>query len=107
MTASSFPILSVLIFFPLGATAVILAVKNVDLIRKLTLIAGIVEIALALALLDFDLSSGAFQFVEKASWVPQWGLTYSLGVDGISLLMVLLTVALLPLCVLCSWNYIS
>jgi NADH-quinone oxidoreductase subunit M len=107
MTASSFPILSALIFFPLGATAVLLAVKNVDLIRKLTLVAGIIEIALALPLLGFDLSSGAFQFVEKAAWVPQWGLTYSLGVDGISLLMVLLTVALLPLCVLCSWNYIS
>ena len=71
MTASSFPILSALIFFPLGATAVLLAVRNVDLIRKLTLVAGIIEIALALPLLGFDLSSGAFQFVEKAAWVPQ------------------------------------
>lgn len=107
MTASSFPVLSVLIFFPLAASLALLVVKNEEAIRKLTLLAGMVEIALAFPLLGFDLSTGAFQFVEKVAWVPKWGLTYHLGIDGISLLMVLLTVALLPLCVLCSWHYIS
>ena len=55
----------------------------------------------------FDLSFPGYQFEEKASGCRQWGLTYHLGMDGISLLMVLLTVLLLPLCVLCSWTYIS
>ncbi|GAB1409849.1 NADH-quinone oxidoreductase subunit M [Desulfovibrionales bacterium] len=107
MTASSFPVLSALIFFPLAVALPLLAVKDEGAIRKLTLLAGLVEIALAFPLLGFDLSTGAFQFVEKVAWVPKWELTYHLGIDGISLLMVLLTVALLPLCVLCSWNYIS
>ena len=47
-----------------------------------------------------------FQFAEKAEWIPSLGLSYYIGVDGLSLLMVLLTVAILPLCVLCSWTYI-
>ena len=107
MTASSFPVLSALIFFPLAASLALLMVKGEEAVRRLTLAAGLAEIALALPLASFDLASGGFQFVEKASWVPQWGLTYHLGIDGISLLMILLTVALLPLCVLCSWHYIS
>lgn len=107
MTHSTFPVLSTLIFFPLSASLALLAVKDEVLIRKLTLAAGLLELLFALPLLGFDLSSGSFQFEEKMAWVPQWGLTFHLGVDGISLLMVLLTVALLPLCVLCSWNYIS
>jgi len=107
MTQSTFPVLSTLIFFPLSASLALLAVKDELRVRQVTLIAGLVELLLALPLMGFDLSSGEFQFVEKAAWVPKWGLTFHLGVDGISLLMVLLTVALLPLCVLCSWNYIS
>ncbi len=107
MTHSTFPVLSTLIFFPLSASLALLAVKDEVQIRKLTLAAGLLELLFALPLLGFDLSSGSFQFEEKMAWVPQWGLTFHLGVDGISLLMVLLTVALLPLCVLCSWNYIS
>lgn len=107
MTQSTLPVLSTLIFFPLSASLALLAVKNEELIRKLTLLAGVLELILALPLFGFDLSSGGFQYVELVPWVPQWGLNFHLGVDGISLLMVILTVALLPLCVLCSWNYIS
>ncbi len=53
------------------------------------------------------MTTPGYQFVEKIAWMPQWGLTYYMGMDGISLLMVLLTILLLPLCVLCSWSYIS
>ena len=107
MEPSSFPVLSALVLFPLVAALALLAVKGEESARRLTLAAGLVELGLAAPLSGFDLSSGAFQFVEKAEWVPRWGLAYHLGVDGVSLLMILLTVALLPLCVLCSWSYIS
>jgi NADH-quinone oxidoreductase subunit M len=76
-------------------------------VRVFSLGVGLVELLLALPLLRFDLIASGYQFQEKAAWVPEWGLQYHLGMDGISLLMVLLTVLLLPLCVLCSWSYIS
>jgi NADH-quinone oxidoreductase subunit M len=57
-------------------------------------------------LMGFKLNAD-FQFVEQLDWVHQWGLQYYLGVDGISILMVLLTLAVLPLCVMCSWTYIG
>jgi NADH-quinone oxidoreductase subunit M len=46
------------------------------------------------------------QFVDRAVWVPQWGINYFLGVDGISLWLVLLTTLLLPIAILSSWNAI-
>ncbi len=104
---SSWPILTILIFFPLLACLALVFVKTDHGARVLTLAAGIIELLLAMPLLHFDLASGGYQFVEKKDWMPDWGLSYYLGIDGISFLMVLLTVALLPLCVLCSWTYIS
>ena len=47
------------------------------------------------------------QFVEKAAWFPEWGISYLLGIDGISLLLVLLTTFLTILCVLVSWKAIQ
>ncbi|MFP4516410.1 MAG: NuoM family protein [Desulfovibrionales bacterium] len=105
--SSTLPVLSLLIFFPLAACFVLTFLRDDLMVRRVALGAGIVEILLALPLLGFDLQTSEFQFVERVPWVESWGLSYYLGVDGISLLMVLLTVLLLPLCVLCSWTYIS
>ncbi len=107
MSQTTAPILSILTFFPLAACLILPFIKNEKTIRFFTLTVGIVEILLALPLFRFDLTQSGYQFVEKLSWIPQWGLTYYLGMDGISLLMVLLTILLLPLCVMCSWTYIS
>ncbi len=101
------PILSILTFFPLAACFVLPFLRNEKTVRVFTLFAGIAEVVLALPLFRFSLTTPGYQFVEKIAWIPGWGLTYYLGMDGISLLMVLLTVLLLPLCVLCSWSYIS
>ncbi len=101
-----YPVLSLLIFFPLAAAAGLLFLKSPRIIRGYTLAASIVEIFLALPTLGFQHIS-KFQFVERLPWVPRWGLEYYLGMDGISVLMVWLTVAVLPLCVLCSWTYID
>ncbi|MEW5773390.1 MAG: NADH-quinone oxidoreductase subunit M [Thermodesulfobacteriota bacterium] len=102
----AYPVLSYLIFFPLLACLALALVRDDRTVRVFTLAAGLAELALALPLLAFDTAYGGFQFVERADWVKEWGLSYHLGVDGISLLMVLLTLLLLPLCTLCSWTYI-
>lgn len=103
-----YPILSVLIFFPLLAAIVLFFLRDENLIRKYTLVASFGEMLLALPLFSrFSLSEPGFQCVEKVAWMPQWGLNYYLGIDGISFFMVLLTIFILPLCVLCSWTYIK
>jgi len=47
------------------------------------------------------------QFVERHQWIPEWNITYSLGIDGISVLFVLLSTLVTILCVLISWNSIK
>ncbi len=107
MIQPPFPVLTVLIFFPIAACFVLPFLKEEKTVRIFTLVIGIIELFLAFPLMGFDLSFGGYQFVEKTPWVSAWGLFYYLGIDGISLLMILLTLLLLPLCVLCSWTYIS
>jgi len=101
-----YPVLTSLIVFPLLAAAGLFLIKSPQVARAYTMGASILELILGLPLLFFKFNSD-FQFVEKARWVPQWGLEYHLAVDGISYLMVMLTLAILPLCVMCSWTYIS
>ncbi len=101
------PILSILTYFPLAACFILPFLRNEKSVRVFTLLVGIAEVFLALPLFRFSMTTPDYQFVEKVAWMPQWGLTYYMGMDGISLLMVLLTILFLPLCVLCSWSYIS
>lgn len=107
MNPTPWPVLSYLIFVPLASCLVIPFLQGERTVRVFTLLVGLAETLIGLRLFDFDLAVAGYQFIEKTAWVPQWGLTYHLGMDGISLLMVLLTIALLPLCVLCSWTYIT
>ncbi len=107
MSQTTMPILSILTFFPLAACFVLPFLRNEKTVRVFSLLVGIAEVLIALPLFRFSLTTPGYQFVEKIAWMPQWGLTYYMGMDGISLLMVLLTILLLPLCVLCSWSYIS
>lgn len=102
-----YPVLTVLMVLPLAATLVFPFLKSDTAVKRFTLLVGLIECVLAAPLFDFQLGTAAFQFVEHVPWVPAWGLSYHLGLDGISLFMVILTIALLPLCVLCSWTYIS
>ncbi|TVR00245.1 MAG: NADH-quinone oxidoreductase subunit M [Desulfovibrionales bacterium] len=107
MLQADFPVLSALIFFPLLAAIALVFVRKDETIRMVTLAAGVVECLLLLPLLGFDLSTADFQFVERHVWIAAWNIQYYLGIDGISVLMIVLTVLLLPLCVLCSWSYIG
>ncbi|MDR2442823.1 MAG: NADH-quinone oxidoreductase subunit M, partial [Deltaproteobacteria bacterium] len=103
---SSYPTLTVLTFFPLVAALILAVVKSDRNVRIVTLVASLVELALAWPLLAFQGRVG-FQFEELIAWAPHWGLNYHLGVDGLSILMIWLSVFTLPMCVLCSWTYIG
>jgi NADH-quinone oxidoreductase subunit M len=108
MTPTTFPFLSVLIFSPVLAAAVLALLRDVRAQRWWAF--GFTTAAALFSLLllpRFDTSTHAFQFVEHAAWIPALKINYTLGIDGISLLLVLLTTIITPLCVLASWNYIK
>lgn len=100
-------VLTGLILFPVVAALGIPFLKGDRTVRFYALIVSLIEIILAIPIITKFNPEGGFQFVEKSSWIPSMGLNYYLGIDGISVLMVLLTVFILPLTVLCSWTYIK
>jgi NADH-quinone oxidoreductase subunit M len=101
------PLLTLTLFAPLaGAIVVGLVPKDAEKsIRALTLAFTLATFIASLGILArFDAGDGNFQLVQSARWVPSSGATYRLGIDGISLWMVLLTTFLMPVSVLASWN---
>jgi NADH-quinone oxidoreductase subunit M len=111
---SGFPILSLLTFIPLAGALFILMIRDKDpaiVARNARFVAlwasGINFVLSTYLWFNFNSATAAFQFVEKASWMPVLGLTYHMGVDGISVLFVLLTTLLTPICVLASWRAIK
>src|SRR5919202_2076392 len=83
--------------------------RAADRARRTALAVSVLVFALSLVLaILFDVSrAGEFQFTETHSWIPQFGVSYALGVDGIALTMVLLSTVLVPVCVLAGWREIS
>jgi NADH-quinone oxidoreductase subunit M len=103
----SFPWLTVLIFLPLAGAAVLCLVKE-SAVRPIALGITIAEFAVATPLWWlFDSSSTSMQFTEQAVWIPRPPIQYHVGLDGISLPLVLMTTVLLPLCVLISWRSVE
>lgn len=73
--------------------------------RPVALATSLVVLALAVALaIGFDPGGATYQFVESRPWIPAFGATYSLGLDGIALVLVLLAAALMPLLLLAGWR---
>ncbi|WP_149537362.1 NADH-quinone oxidoreductase subunit M [Siccirubricoccus phaeus] len=113
MNAAGFPLLSLLTFLPLAGAAIILFVRGEEAVvarnaRWTALWTSLLVFFLSLILwVKFDTSSAGFQFEEKLSWLPEFGVGYHMGVDGISVLFVLLSTALTPLCILASWEAIE
>ena len=106
----SFPILSVLIFFPvLGGIALMLMDRNKpQTIRLMALLISLLEFCFTLPLLlSFDKTTHLMQFVERRDWITLFNIEYSLGLDGISILFVLLSALITILCILVSWNSIE
>ncbi len=104
----SFPILSLVTFLPLaGAVFLIFLPKEKPLLlRRITLAFALATFLLSLFLaIEFDAAIAAPQFVEHSSWLG-YGMDYHLGVDGISLWLILLTTLLVPIAILSSWTSI-
>jgi NADH-quinone oxidoreductase subunit M len=107
------PLISLVTFLPLLGAAFIMFLRGDDdtvarNARWAALWTSLVVFVLSLFLwLGFDSSSADFQFVEQRPWLPQLGLNYHMGVDGISLWFVLLSTVLTPICVLASWEAIQ
>ena len=113
MTQPNIPIISIIVFFPLLSALALLFIKsrngeNDELLRKIALAASLIEFIVSLYILVFfDSKTASMQFVEHVFWVREMGLGYFVGIDGISLWLVILTTFFIPLCLLGSWTYIE
>ncbi|WP_027992304.1 NADH-quinone oxidoreductase subunit M [Sinorhizobium meliloti] len=100
----SIPLLSLIVFVPVAGAAVLMFMRSDDAVRWTALGFGIVDLALCVVMLaGFDTTTHEMQFTESHPWVPALGITYALGVDGISALFLFLTALLSLISVLASW----
>lgn len=101
-------LLTLITFLPVLFALVILAVPEEKYIRPTALVLGVAHFLVSLLILaEFDPSTAALQLVEKTSWVRSVGINYFLGIDGISLWLVILSTFLVPLIILGSWTSIN
>jgi NADH-quinone oxidoreductase subunit M len=109
---TGWPILSAIIFLPMLGALFILAIRGEDEIavrnaRYVALWTTVITFLLSLVIwIEFDPTTHLFQFEEKREWLGN-SINYRLGVDGISMLFVILTTFLMPLCVLASWSAVQ
>lgn len=111
---ASWPLLSFTTFLPLAGVLLILlfcrgnspeVVRNV---RYVALWTTVITFVLSLFIwFNFDKSNPGYQLVEKAAWLPEVGINYHMGVDGISMLFVILATFLMPICILASWEAVQ
>ena len=113
MNAAGFPILSLLTWLPLVGGLFIMTVRGDEQTvasnaRWAALWTSLIVFILSLLLwVRFDQSVPGFQFQESQPWLPDYGVAYRMGVDGISVLFVLLSTALTPICILASWDSVK
>ena len=102
----TYPILSAITFLPLaGAAAILLTGQRPA--RWIALVTTVLTLGLSAPLYQgFDKTSSAMQFAESRPWITAWGVVYGMGVDGISLPFIFLSVILCVLCVAASWTAI-
>lgn len=109
---TTWPILSVTTFLPLVGALIVYLSRGDDEAAKrnsrwIALWTTLITFAVSVILvMRFDPSNADFQFVEKSAWLAT-GITYHMGVDGISLPLVILTTAIMPFCIIASWKAIT
>ena len=100
-------ILTIVTFMPAAGAVVLLFYRNEHIrsIRAFALIITLLTFVFSLHLIaHFDSSNPDFQFTVNVPWMPSYGIHYALGIDGISVFLILLTTLLSPLAVLSSWS---
>ncbi len=106
---SGFPLLTIMMLVPLVGAAVVALLPggSARLAKPIALATSLVTLALALlAWFRFDGSGSGerYQLTETYSWIPQFGVSYALGVDGIALSLIVMATILTPVCLLAAWN---
>ena len=103
------PVLSMILFTPLIGVLVLLFIPGHahQAIRWVALLAALASLALSLLLLGYDPAGSEFQFREDVAWIEAFGMRYTLGVDGLSVVLVLLTTVLSVVSLFYSWEPIQ
>ncbi|WP_297058172.1 NADH-quinone oxidoreductase subunit M [Thermosulfurimonas sp.] len=107
---ADFPLLSLIIWLPVAGAALLFVIPRSQeaLIKIVALLVALADFAVSLPLwFHFDRHFSGFQFVEKHTWIKALGAHYFLGVDGISVLFILLSALITVLCILISWESIT
>jgi NADH-quinone oxidoreductase subunit M len=113
MSLTGVPILSILTFLPLAGVLVVAVMPGsgpgaAKRFWSVGLAVSLLEFAISIpVLIAFDPAVAGMQFTEHRAWIESLGISYSLGLDGISLWLVMLTTFFVPLCILCSFTYIQ
>ncbi|HLN85271.1 MAG TPA: hypothetical protein VK200_02390, partial [Candidatus Limnocylindrales bacterium] len=106
MTATGFGDLTLLLAIPVLGAALLLFLprRHSAALFSVALCTSAGDFLWSLRIFNlFDASNGDMQLVERVAWLPNFGIQYLLGIDGISLFLVLLTTFLMPLAILASW----
>jgi NADH-quinone oxidoreductase subunit M len=104
------PILSIVIWLPIAAGIVVLALgsQRVELAKRVALAASVLTFVASIPLYTgFDAATASMQFGERIAWIARFNAFYELGIDGISLPLILLTTFLTPLVVIAGWEVIK
>ena len=105
---TNFPWLTTIALLPLVGAVIVFALPAglADRAKHVALgVSGLTLVLTIAAALQFRTNSGEqFQLVEQHQWIPQFGVSYALGVDGIALVMILMAVILAPVCILAAWT---
>jgi NADH-quinone oxidoreductase subunit M len=110
---SDWPLLSLVTFLPLAGALFIALTRGEEKqvaknARYVALWTSLITFVVSLLIwAGFDPTTADFQFVEKRDWLPDWGIGYHMGVDGISMWFVLLSTLLTPICILSSWEAVQ
>ena len=108
---SGMPLLSYAIWVPIFAGLLVLLTgsdRNAPLARTLALVGALIGLLVTIPLYTgFDTSTPAMQFVELAPWIPRFGINYHLGVDGISMLFLILNSFITVIVILGGWRVIQ
>ena len=110
---AGFPVLSLVTFLPLLGVIILMTLRGdsdavAENARWTALWTSLLTFLISLVLWKrFDVGETGYQFTESANWLPSFGVGYRMGVDGISVLFVLLSTALTPICILASWDTVK